>query len=103
MQPIICSISCSWVDLQASKKQLPDGKVPLLVAVVTAINKSLPDATVTLKDLTGVLVPEYSDLLSEIVDVFIFSVKGKCVPDIPTLIMILEQFHNLLTNRLTAY
>ena len=40
--------------MQASKRQLPDGKVPLLATLVTAINKTLPDATVSLKDLTGV-------------------------------------------------
>jgi len=38
---------------QASRRQLPEGKAPLLVAVLVSINKSLPDATVTLKDLTG--------------------------------------------------
>ncbi|XP_067949703.1 homologous recombination OB-fold protein-like [Watersipora subatra] len=39
----------------ACKRQLPDGKVPLLLAVIISINKSLPDATVSLKDLTGTI------------------------------------------------
>lgn len=39
--------------LQASRKRLPEGKVPLLVVIIDSINKTLPDATVTLRDITG--------------------------------------------------